>query len=181
MSRYTFLMYTIVPLGNNGKHYEKTRHNVARIIVALSEEKIKAIENAEVFIPSCFMNESGIFLKEYMKYHTERDVIIIYDDKDIALGDIRISYDRNDGGHNGVKSVIEHLQTKAFVRVRVGIARVDTEGNKAVAHGEAVQGFVLGIFSEEEMKKVQAVSYVVAHALQEIVERGYMKAMEKYN
>lgn len=174
-------MYTIVPLGNSGKHYEKTRHNVARIVVALCEEKIKAIENAEVFIPSCFMNESGIFLKEYMKYHTEREVIIIYDDKDIALGDIRISYDRNDGGHNGVKSIIEYLQTKAFVRVRVGIARVDTEGNKAVAHGEAVQGFVLGIFSSDEMKIVEKVAEKVAGALEEMVKSGYAKAMEKYN
>ena len=173
------MIYTLVPLGNPGKQYERTRHNAGRLIC----EQIKLDEkNVEVFIPKTFMNESGSAVYEYLKYHNDREIIVIYDDKDLPLGAIRISYDRGDGGHNGLKSIIQTLGTGAFIRIRIGVGPKEMiEDMSATPHGEDVQKYVLDDFSEEEMKELKHVSGRVEYALTEIVENGYMKAMERFN
>lgn len=172
-------MYTLVPLGNPGKQYERTRHNAGRIVC----EQIKLSENRiEVFIPKTFMNESGLAVYEYLKYHNDRELVVIYDDKDLPLGTIRISYDRGDGGHNGVKSIIESLGTTAFIRLRIGIGpKGMLEDPTSAPHGDEVQKYVLSNFTDEEMVELKRLATRVELALTEIVENGYVKAMERFN
>jgi PTH1 family peptidyl-tRNA hydrolase len=106
----------------------------------------------------------------------------VYDDKDLAYGKMRISHDRGDGGHNGVKSVIESLGTKEFIRIRIGIAPHDTDGKEVKApHGEAVQGYVMGNVSEREEESLRVVASPLVGAIKTITEDGYQKAMERYN
>ena len=172
-------MYTLVPLGNPGKQYESTRHNAGRIIC----EEIKLDKkNIEIFTPKTFMNDSGSAVYEYLKYHNDRELIVLYDDKDLPLGTIRISYDRGDGGHNGLKSIIQTLNTTAFIRVRIGVGpKGMLEDISTTPHGTEVQKYVLDDFTEEEMKELKHISGRVEYALDEIVENGYVKAMERFN
>lgn len=175
------MSYTIVPLGNPGKEYETTRHNAARVILGFIQSDMERLESCEIFTPSTYMNESGKDVADYLRYHEGKEIILMHDDKDLLLGTIRISFDRGDGGHNGVKSIIEHLGTKAFIRLRIGIAGNDEEGNLSVIQGDAVQKFVMGHFTEKEMEMLTKNSSAVFAAISDIVALGYAKAMEKHN
>jgi PTH1 family peptidyl-tRNA hydrolase len=176
------MIYTLVPLGNPGEKYARTRHNVARIIFAMIQDDIEKIDGCEIFVPTTFMNESGKAVAEYLRYQEGRELVIVYDDKDLAYGKMRISHDRGDGGHNGVKSVIESLGTKEFIRIRIGIAPHDTDGKEVKApHGEAVQGYVMGNVSEREEESLRVVASPLVGAIKTITEDGYQKAMERYN
>lgn len=176
------MVYTLVPLGNPGEKYVRTRHNAARIMMTLIESHVEKVETVEVFVPDTFMNESGRAVAEYMRYKEGRELIVMYDDKDLPLGKIRISHDRGDGGHNGVKSIIESLGTKEFIRIRIGIAPGDVDGKEVKApHGTEVQDFVMGKFREEEETVLREVAPQVVGALAAIVEVGYVKAMERFN
>lgn len=176
------MMYTLVPLGNPGNMYARTRHNVARIILAFIKDDVMKIPSIEIMVPTSFMNESGRAVSDYLKYHDKRDIIVMYDDKDLPCGTFRISYDRGDGGHNGVKSIIETLQKKNFVRIRIGIAPPDIDGiEKKAPHGDAVQGYVMGQILDEEEDLLRSIASSVLGAIKIIVEHGYQKAMEVYN
>jgi PTH1 family peptidyl-tRNA hydrolase len=154
------MKYTIFPLGNPGEKYEKTRHNTGRFVFSLAKKE-KGIKNLleggriEIFTPDCFMNESGKYLKEYLKNKNipKENIIVIYDDKDLEIGEIRKAKDRGDGGHNGLKNIIENLGTKDFYRIRIGIAPKGTGKNDLVPpHGEVVQKYVLGKMTKEEIE-----------------------------
>jgi len=176
------MMYTLIPLGNPGDKYARTRHNVARVLLAMIKDDVMKIPSLEIMIPSTFMNESGNSVREYLRYHEDREIIVMYDDKDLRYGSFRISHDRGDGGHNGLKSIIEALGKKDFVRIRIGIAPPDVDGKDVKApHGEAVQGYVLGAIKEEEEVMLRAIATRVHGAIQTITEKGYQKAMEVYN
>lgn len=180
---YTIEMtYTLVPLGNPGEKYTRTRHNAARMMLSLIESHIGKMESLEVFIPTTFMNESGKDVVEYLRYKEGRELIVMYDDKDLPLGKIRISHDRGDGGHNGVKSVIDSLGTKEFIRIRIGIAPQEVDGKEIKApHGEEVQDFVMGKWRDDEETALREVAPQVVGALQAIIEVGFEKAMERFN
>lgn len=176
------MIYTLVPLGNPGEKYARTRHNAARIVLDLIAPHVEKIESTEVFVPETFMNESGKAVAEYLRYHEGRELVILYDDKDLPIGRIRISHDRGDGGHNGVKSIIESLGTREFTRIRIGIAPENVDGKEIKApHGEEVQQFVMGKFREEEEMKLREIAPQVVGAIQAIAEVGYQKAMERFN
>lgn len=165
------MKFLLFPLGNFGEKYEYTRHNAGRFVYnKLKEKKLLSefLDNKEnsleVFIPNTFMNESGESLRDYLKNKNlpKENVIIIYDDKDIEIGDIRIAKDRGDGGHNGMKNIIESLGTKDFYRIRVGIAPAGTGKDGLIPpHGDIVQKYVLGNFTEEE-KNILSSSEVLA-------------------
>jgi PTH1 family peptidyl-tRNA hydrolase len=176
------MIYTLVPLGNPGEKYARTRHNAARIMLSDIESALHTLPSVEVFVPETFMNESGRAVSEYLRYHEGRELIVMYDDKDLPIGKLRISHDRGDGGHNGVKSVIEHLGTKEFTRIRLGVAPENVDGKEVKApHGEEVQDYVLGKFREEEETKLRELAKDVIGALKVISEDGYQKAMERFN
>ena len=135
-------MKLIVGLGNPGTKYAGTRHNVGFSVIVgladkynieLSEKKHKAIygrgmiegEKVILAMPQTFMNLSGESVRELVDYYKcdPSDVIVAYDDIDLAVGKLRIREKGSAGGHNGMKNIISHLGTQEFVRVRVGIGR----------------------------------------------------------
>lgn len=174
------MLYVLASLGNPGKKYSMTRHNAGRIVAdAIDFSDLKELK---YIVPDTYMNESGKFVKEYLKYHDDRDLIVIYDDKDLPFGKFRISHDRGAGGHNGLKSIIDELGTTEFVRIRVGIAHQETDGkNKLPLSGDAVQKYVLGNLNDEEVKFLMDIVPKVSDAIKTIVDEGYQKAMERYN
>lgn len=176
------MIYTLVPLGNPGEKYARTRHNAARMVLELIEDELLKRDDVEVFIPDCFMNESGRAIADYLRYHEGRELLVLYDDKDLPLGKIRVSHDRGGGGHNGIKSIIEHLGTKEFTRIRIGIAPPDVDGKTVLPpSGDAVQDYVMGKFREEEETKLREIAPEIIGAVSAIAEVGYQKAMERYN
>jgi len=173
-------MKLIVGLGNPGKRYEKTRHNVGFMILNALREKLDSsgwslskkfnaetsglTVNGEKIIlakPMTFMNASGQAVQMIAHFYkiTPRDIIVVHDDKDLKLGDIRIQEDRSHAGHNGIKSIIEHIGTQKFTRVRIGVA---SENEKKMRD---TSKFVLSKFGYFERKKVEE---VVKRSVEEI-------------
>lgn len=185
-------MFTIIGLGNIGEKYKNTRHNVAWIIFdnlfsnlnwqknkyAESELANTRIDDTDILIvkPQTFMNESGRIIPYLAKTYGAKieKMVVVHDDIDLALGNIKISYDRGDGGHNGVKSIMSVLGTKEFIRIRVGVSILDEEGILRKPD-------VLGNFSNAELDQLQKISQTVAPIIEEIVKNGYDKAMNIYN
>lgn len=159
------MKYIIYPLGNPGKQYESTRHNAGRILIdKLETDKTwrDFLKQNDIYIfkdDKCYMNESGKALKKFLKgkkFNLER-LIVIYDDKDFPLGKVRLAINKNAGGHNGLKNIIEEFQSKDFYRIRVGIAKVGTgEDGLIPPHGIAVKDFVLKNFLKSELKILES-------------------------
>ncbi|MFA7653768.1 MAG: aminoacyl-tRNA hydrolase [Candidatus Magasanikbacteria bacterium] len=155
-------MKLIVGLGNPGKKYEKTRHNAGFLVLdkLINNEQLTINQTKKLrsevaknknFIlakPQTFMNESGLAVQALVNFYKIKpeDIIVIHDDKDIPLGEYKIQTNRGPAGHNGIKSIIEHLGTQNFRRVRVGIATPEMDKYEDKAN------FVLEKFSKEELK-----------------------------
>ena len=158
-------MKLIVGLGNPGKQYEKTRHNVGFATLDNLHDELKSHGagpwelsrkfNAEIcgtnyegerlilVKPMTFMNESGLSVHLLAHYYKilPADIIIVHDDKDLNLGIVKTQFDRGHAGHNGIRSIIEHLNSQKFHRIRIGIA------NDNPKKMENTADFVLGKFS----------------------------------
>lgn len=153
------MKFLIFPLGNFGEKYSKTRHNAGRFLFSYLKKTeaylaLKEEYKIEEFFGEGYMNESGKYLKKYLKNKNINieNIIILYDDKDLEIGDIREAKDRGDGGHNGLKNIIENLGTKDFPRIRIGIAPKGTGKNGLIPpHGDMVKSYVLANMKEEEM------------------------------
>ncbi|MBQ9708191.1 MAG: aminoacyl-tRNA hydrolase [Firmicutes bacterium] len=184
-------MFVIAGLGNPGKKYEKTRHNMGfRVIDAIAEKndikvnKIKhkalvgdgRIAGQRVLLvkPQTFMNLSGDSLRQVMDYYDvpEEKLIVIYDDFDTDLGAIRIRKKGSAGSHNGMKSVIERLGTQDFPRIRIGIGGT---GDRDWV------GFVIGGMSKEEEKLVSEAVEKAAQAVEVMISDGTDMAMNRFN
>ena len=99
------------------------------------------------------MNNSGKIVAPFLKSKKDlKDLVVIYDDIDLPLGSIRVSYDRSAGGHNGLKSIINSLKTEAFIRIRIGISPV-VRGKAKRPKDEAMLTWVLGHFTKKEDAK----------------------------
>lgn len=167
-------MFLIFGLGNPGKKYEPTRHNIGARTVR--ELEPLSLENAVLAGPATFINESGKAAKLLMRKYGTRtsNLIVIHDDLDIALGKIKIAKDRGAAGHKGVNSVIKELGTKNFIRIRVGI-------RPKIKKPENPEKFVLGKFNREEEKTVKQVVKTVKEAVGLLLKEGLEKAMNRYN
>lgn len=174
-------MKLIVGLGNKGEEYKNTRHNAGRIVAELIEDKIKT--KAKIFIPDVFMNQSGPAVLFYIKNKKDLfSLIVIYDDIDLPLGKIKISFNRSSGGHNGVGSIIKSLKTEEFARIRIGICPTTATGKLRKPKGEdAVIKFLLGKFKEEELKEIKKLSKKIAESIDVFYTDGLGKAMSLYN
>jgi PTH1 family peptidyl-tRNA hydrolase len=179
-------MKIIVGLGNPGEQYEKTRHNAGfmALDVILGDVKWKMDKKFNAFIfekggdifvkPQTFMNNSGISVRAILDYHhllprkmgivRKKDIdlsdtlIVIHDDLDIDFGKYKISIGSRSAGNNGVESIINHLKTKNFKRIRMGIK---TERREHVP----AEKFVLERFNQQEMETVKELSESVAKEL----------------
>jgi PTH1 family peptidyl-tRNA hydrolase len=197
-------MFLITGLGNPGEKYKNSRHNVGFILLDSlfsSFEKDKYadsfvlksfVEDKEVIFvkPETFMNDSGRAVS-YMaeKYEVSpENILVIHDDIDLPLGEVRVSFDRGDGGHNGIKSIASHLGSKAFTRVRIGIAPKDEEGRAIKPKGgfftpasKAVSNFVLKDFSSGDLEKIKSLSEKVEKIIKTFVKEGRERAMNEFN
>lgn len=192
----------IVGLGNPGKEYEKTRHNTGRIILEYiakmqdfsewkNDMKTKSLrakgeiekEKLDFMLPETFMNNSGNAVAQVIDAPKKlKNLVVIYDDLDIPVGNLKISFNRSSGGHNGVQSIIKKIKSEEFVRIRVGVSPHTPAGKIKKPKGEdAVLKFLLGSFKEDELKEIKKVSKKVAEILTMISSEGHSKAMSMYN
>ncbi len=185
-------MWLIVGLGNPGRKYQFTRHNIGfRVIDRLSRDlsiplNKKSLltkwgkgtwrENELVLAkPQTFMNLSGeavIRLVNFFKIKT-KNLIVIYDDLDLGLGEIRIREKGGGGGHKGVESIIHNLKTSEFIRVRLGIGRPDKKGSE--------KDYVLETFDDGEKKIVNEQIAKGKEAVEIIIGEGTASAMNRFN
>jgi PTH1 family peptidyl-tRNA hydrolase len=175
-------MKILFGLGNPGEEYKKTRHNAGQIVMSFVENKLQD-EKIKFIIPDTFMNLSGKAVVKVVKNTKDlKNLIVIYDDIDLPLGKIKISFDRSSGGHNGVASVIKALKTQEFLRIRVGIAPTTPTGKIKKPKGEdAVHKFLLGEFKKTELEELKKISKKVAEAILVIENDTKEKAMTLFN
>lgn len=168
-------MFLIIGLGNPGKKYEKTRHNIGSRII--NELKVLNLKNVILAQPSTFMNLSGKAVKDLYKKNKikkEKFVLIIHDDIDLPLGKIKIVKNRGAGGHKGVESIIRELGTKDFIRFRIGICPKNGKPKNP-------EKFVLQKFDKEEEKIIKEVIKRTAEAIEFFLSEGLEKTMSKFN
>ncbi|MBU0612118.1 aminoacyl-tRNA hydrolase [Patescibacteria group bacterium] len=175
-------MKLVVGLGNPGKEYENTRHNTGRIMVGLIEKKLDGIK-IKFITPENFMNNSGKAVAPLVKSKKDlKDLIVIYDDIDLPLGRMKISFNRSSGGHNGLNSIIKALKSEEFLRIRIGIAPSTPSGKIKKPKGEkAILNFLLGEFKKNELEILKKLSKKVAGAVEMIFTESKEKAMSLYN
>jgi PTH1 family peptidyl-tRNA hydrolase len=175
-------MKLVVGLGNPGKEYENTRHNTGRIMVGILEKKFED-QKIKFLTPDTFMNNSGKAVAPLIKSKKDlKDLIVIYDDIDLPLGKIKISFNRSSGGHNGLGSIIKHLKSEEFLRIRIGISPETPSGKLRKPKGEeAVLKFLLGKFKKPELEILKKLSKKVAEAVETIFAESKEKAMSLYN
>ncbi len=177
-------MKLVVGLGNPGKEYENTRHNTGRIMVGLISKKLEASKIKIKFIlPDNFMNNSGKAVAPLIKNKKDlADLVVIYDDIDLPLGKMKISFNRSSGGHNGLGSIIKALKSQEFLRIRIGIAPATPSGKIKKPKGEkAVINFILGEFKKPELDALKKLSKKAAEAVEMIFTESKDKAMSLYN
>ena len=195
-------MFYIVALGNPGEKYQDTRHNVgwqaidhclyAWQLPQLVEsgglsgrltEGVVAGEEVTVLYPTTFMNNSGSAVKKLVPKGEELNLIVVHDDIDLPLGEIKVVAGRGAGGNNGVSSIIGKLGTKDFVRVRVGIAPKSfwTGKTKRPAGGGPLERFVLKPFTKSEQKQLPELFVRVQAAVEAILSDGVKIAMNRHN
>ena len=186
-------MYLIVGLGNPGRQYEATRHNMGfDVIDRLVEEyripqggvKFNAMygkgiiggQQALLMKPLSYMNLSGGPVRDmihYFKIDPETEMVVIYDDIDLDPGQLRIRKQGSAGGHNGIKSIIAQLGTQNFYRVKIGVG--------AKPKGWDLADYVLGRFSPQERELVDQAILQAAEAVEMILAEGIEAAMNHYN
>jgi len=185
-------MYLIVGLGNPEKEYGNTRHNMGFNVinkiaedysVNVTQSKFKALYATEqikgkkviLLKPQTYMNLSGESIKAFKNFYKIEDenIIVIYDDIDLEPGTIRIRKKGGAGTHNGMKSVVQNLQTQDFIRVRVGIGQPEHKGD--------LINYVTNQIPKDEKEILQKGVDKAAEAVLSIIENGIDIAMNTFN
>lgn len=186
-------MKLIVGLGNIGREYANTRHNIGFMVAdelakrygaAFGKEdrsaccaEYRAPEKILIIKPTTYMNLSGIAVGAYASFYhiAPEDIAVIQDDMDMPVGQLRIRRKGSAGGHNGLKSIIEHLGTGDFARFKIGIGHPARNNQAVISH-------VLHPFQGEDKTAVDAAVQEMADALQQWVKTGDLEAvMTRYN
>jgi PTH1 family peptidyl-tRNA hydrolase len=142
------------------------------------------VEKVKVLVPDTYMNVTGKFVAKHVKSKKAAEkLIVIYDDLDVPLGTMKISFDRGAGGHNGLDSIIKALKTRAFIRIRVGIAPVTPSGKAKPrpSGGAELEKYILGEWKPKEMEILKKVFKNVVSAVETIKEDGLEAAMNEFN
>lgn len=186
-------MYIIVGLGNPGKDYQNTRHNIGFYVIdmladknhiVMGEKKHKAIigrgfaagQKAVLVKPQTYMNLSGESVWDVINFYKideKKELIVVSDDVSLDVGQIRIRKKGSAGGHNGLKSIIQHLGHDEFQRVRMGVGEKPQGGDLA--------DYVLGHFSREEREVMEESARRAAEAIEVMITDGPDKAMNQFN
>ena len=193
LTRWEFDMFLIAGLGNPGKQYEKTKHNVGFDTIdeladahrvpcggtqcrAMYGKGMIGGQKVILAKPLTYMNLSGEALRgltDYYKIDPETELIVVYDDISLAPGQIRVRKKGSAGGHNGIKNIISRLGTQNFIRVRVGIGEKPPKWDLA--------DYVLAPFQKEERQAVDEGIRRAAEAVCVILEQGADAAMNLFN
>jgi PTH1 family peptidyl-tRNA hydrolase len=189
-----FLPKLIVGLGNPGQKYDQTRHNIGfdcvdniarswqvswqenrRFQGLFSEVSRPELGKIYLLKPLTYMNHSGQAVRAVLDWYKLKpeSVLVIYDDMDLPLGKLRLRLSGSAGGHNGIKSIINHLGGQQFPRLRIGIGKSDHK-RETISH-------VLGKFSQSETKVVSQVLDLVREAIEYSLSQGLEKTMSIYN
>ena len=184
-------MKLVVGLGNKGREYENTRHNMGFMLVDRYlqyknitdkfKDKFNAmyieitINNEKVIFikPMTYMNNSGIAVRAFVDFYklNSEDVLVISDDLDLDLGKFRLRRNGSSGGHNGLKSIISHLGTDNFKRLRIGISNDKDD----------VINYVLSKFSKKELSEIDTMFDTLVDVLDDYFVMDFTSLMSKYN
>ncbi len=183
-------MYLVVGLGNPGDEYKHTRHNVGFDVIDLMADKYNVSVNrikfkgvyGEINIcsekvillkPSTYMNLSGESVREVVSFYKipSENIIIIYDDISLNAGKLRIRSKGSAGGHNGIKSIISHMSSDIFPRIKIGVGQPE---KSLIPH-------VLGRFSKEDRILVEKAFEASIKAVEAIIAKGCTEAMNEFN
>ena len=184
-------MKLIVGLGNIGKEYENTRHNMGFMLVdryleyknipLKFKEKLNAmyvettINNEKVIFikPTTYMNNSGMAVRAFLDFYKldVQDILVISDDLDLDLGKFRLRRNGSSGGHNGLKSIISHLNSDDFKRLRIGISNDKDD----------VINYVLSKFSKKELNEIDTMYDTLVKVLDDYFVMDFTSLMSKYN
>ncbi|MGX7111728.1 aminoacyl-tRNA hydrolase [Gemella cuniculi] len=185
-------MKLIIGLGNPGKQYENTRHNIGFMIldelaknwnVNFDKNKFNADYAVTYYSgikyllikPTTYMNLSGEAVRKFYDYFeiNMEDVLVIYDDLDTKTANFKLKAKGSSGGHNGIKSIINHLGTEKFNRLKIGI-------NRPIPPMKVVD-YVLGKFSKEEMGKIEKIYGKSINCIEDFSKLSFVELMNKYN
>jgi len=184
-------MILVVGLGNPGRRYQGTRHNVGRDVVArlaaechvrLEDDGWARAARARIgpttmilAVPETYMNVSGQAVHDLLRERRRKpaDLLIVHDDLDLPLGRLRLRPGNGAGGHNGLRSIIEEIGTAAFPRVRIGIGRPPAGVDPAE--------FVLDRFGADERPAIDAAVALAAEAVVAVARDGLAAAMNRFN
>jgi len=187
------MKFFIVGLGNPGDEYKESRHNVGREIVEFFRKKNGFLEwqlnkkakaltsggkigkhDIDLILPDAYMNKSGLSLKGFItSVKAAHSTVVVYDDLDLPIGKMKISFNRSSGGHRGVESIEKNLKTREFIRLRVGVTPATAGGKLKKPHVEKeVVDFILGKFKKTEGEELKKVYKRAATSLEEIISLG---------
>ena len=185
-------MKLIVGLGNPGPEYEKTRHNVGfmgvdrlaeALHIKIDKQKFQSLlgetnvngEKVILLKPMTYMNLSGQAVRASMDWYKPEleDFVVLFDDMDIPLGSIRLRMKGSAGGHNGIKSIIQHIGTQDFQRIKIGIGRPN-RGQEVIRH-------VLQPFEKQEWEPVVQSIDKASDAAQFFINNGFTLTMNRFN
>lgn len=184
-------MLLIIGLGNPDKEYDKTRHNCGFMVIDALQKRLPLECNQNKFQglygktkyqgqdiillkPQTYMNNSGQSVQQFMNFFKIKidDILVIYDDLDMPVGKLRLRTSGSAGGHNGIKSIISHVGSQDFKRIRVGIDRHPYQ---------KVVDYVLSKFSKEEIPLIEEGIDQAVDAVMMYLEKDFMAAMNQFN
>ena len=185
-------MRAVIGIGNPGRNYIGTRHNVGFYILDSVAHKNKLdflptksdFWKAESVIdtfrfllikPTTYVNNSGLVINELIDNFnlTINDLLVIYDDVNLDIGNIRIRKNGSDGGHNGIKSIIYHLQSDSFPRIRVGVGKQKDD--------ESLANYVLSKFNKDEINLIDQKIPLLQQLMIEFIANGYEKMLDYFS
>ncbi|MFD2115473.1 aminoacyl-tRNA hydrolase [Paenibacillus yanchengensis] len=185
-------MKWFVGLGNPGKAYEQTRHNIGFMVIdelaskwniKVTQTKCKSLigegmingQKVALIKPMTYMNLSGEAVRAFMDYYKAdlSNATIIYDDLDTETGKLRLRYKGSAGGHNGIKSLIQHLNTQQFNRIRMGVSRPEP--------GYDIADYVLSKFPKAEKDVVRQMIELACDAVEFSIKAPFEETMAKFN
>ncbi len=196
-------MKLIVGLGNPGEKYQNTRHNIGFLALDALLEKfepldktfwegkkdlksnIKYLRATDLMLtkPSTFMNESGTAISKVLNYYKidPQNMIVIHDDSDLPFGKIRVRFGGASGGHRGVQSIIDTLNTDKFLRIRLGIGSPTKVQSSKFKVQSSLDRYVLAPFSAKERNDIRHMIKETVRTVQLILKHGLESYMSKYN
>jgi len=196
------MAWIIAGLGNPGTEYDNTRHNAGRMALQQfarknglrdwKEDKKNELTVAKgalgknlfvLLLPDTYMNNSGRAVQKYIKSAKMAEkLLVVYDDLDLPIGKIKLSFDRGSGGHKGLDSIMRAVKTKKFARIRIGVSPETAGGTLKKPNGDKdVNDFILGKFKPNEQEELKKVFRRTSEAIEAVIERGALIAMNEFN